>query len=249
MKQFGRKPARRDPRVPTLSKYTRRLSLAPPAPAADYYSKVASWGMALNDTLGDCTIASIAHCIEQWSAYSGSAAAAPTDADVLAAYEAWCGYSPRDPSSDQGGDEVTVLTAWMTGGFGAGDRLTSFCTLNISDLDEIRDAVAWFGNAYLGINCPQSAVADTSVWDVVPGSPIAGGHAVPIVGYDAKYFYVVSWGMLIPATPAFIGSYLEEAYALRSADWMAANGDTPSGLDLAQLDADMAALQALAPSS
>ena len=243
--KLGRRPVRRDSRIPCLARYTRAISLPPPP--AVVVPPALDWPMDLNDQIGDCTIAAAAHAMQLWTAAVISTAESPLkimpDAEVLAAYEQIGGYDPANPDTDRGCVEVDVLETWMNTGI-AGDKLDAYCSLNITDPDELKDAVNWFGCAYLGINCPKSAIEDTRRWDVVPGSPIEGGHAIICVGYDPENFYMVSWGKLIPASPAFVTQYLEEAYAPLSRDFVGEWGTTPAGLDLAQLEADMGLLRA-----
>ena len=59
--------------------------------------------MFLNDSLGDCVIAAMAHMIMQWSYYAsgGSGMYTPTDQQVLAAYEILGGYQPGNPDKPQ----------------------------------------------------------------------------------------------------------------------------------------------------
>lgn len=235
--RLGRRPARRDSRIPALARYKRGVALPPPPSAV--LPPQRNWTMSLNDQIGDCTIAGVAHCKQVWTGES------MTDAEVLATYEQIGGYSPTDPTSDQGCVEVDVLQTWMQTGI-AGDKLAGYCAVNIADFDELKDAVHWFGAVYLGINCPESALSNTQLWDVVPGSPNAGGHAIIGVGYDdAKDLaYVVSWGKLVPVTRAFVGKYLEEAYALLSQDMLVnPAGVGPARLDWATLTADMQILR------
>jgi hypothetical protein len=47
---------------------------------------------------------------------------------------------------------------------------------------------------------------------------------------------------LMPAAHNFVADYCEEAYAVLSTAWIEKNGQAPSGLDLAALQADLAAL-------
>lgn len=234
---LGRLPPKRSYKIPSLSKYTRAIAL--PQPPVVCTPPCVSFGMCLNDQIGDCTIAGVAHLIQLWN---GNVL---TDAQVLTAYEQIGGYDPAKPDSDQGCAETDVLTAWMTSGI-SNDTLAGYTSLNVTDLDEIRDAINWFGAVYIGLNLPQSAESNTTLWDVLPNDPIAGGHCVILVGYD-DHFYAVSWGMLIPCTVAFLGAYMEEAYAPLNKDYVANNGKTPSGLDWSALETDMALLKGQAP--
>lgn len=250
MKKLGRLPARRDHRVKALAKYTRALALAPPPPVPPHHglAKSLDFPMSLNDQIGDCTAAGWGHIIQLWTAAAG-VMRVPTDAEVLAVYEQTGGYDPQDPNTDRGAVEQDVLQAWLKGL--QGDTLEAYAAINTSDLDEMRDAICWFGGAYIGVNLPQSALDDDALWDYVPGSGIVGGHCVVLLDYDIQrpsdgrpYFYGVSWGKLIAISDEFLTHYLDEAYALLNKDFIRECGKTPGGLDLNQLVADMQAIRA-----
>jgi hypothetical protein len=75
-------------------------------------------------------------------------------------------------------------------------------------------------------------------WDVVPGMTLDGGHDVPMVDYDNKYVYVVTWGALQPVTYAFLAAkygngtpVLEEAHVELDKEWLAKNGNSPAGFN------------------
>ena len=61
--RLGKAPARHDLR--RMARATVAISKLPPAPeAVDWTDGIATWGMMLNDRLGDCTIAGVAHAIQ-----------------------------------------------------------------------------------------------------------------------------------------------------------------------------------------
>ena len=64
-------------------------------------------------------------------------------------------------------------------------------------------------------------------------SNLAGFGCAPVL--DA-----VTWGTTQRMTPAWLAKYCDELYAPLTAKWIEANGDAPSGFDLAQLTADLA---------
>jgi hypothetical protein len=81
------------------------------------------------------------------------------------------------------------------------------------------------------------------VWDVVADDGgIDGGHCVFVAGYDAGTFTFISWGQVFKMTRAFWQKYVDEAHALLLATWVK-NNMTPSGFNLAQLQADLAAIK------
>ncbi len=248
--RLGRRARRPGTRVPRLDGLAMPVQLPPPV--QDWHSRVASWPMMLNDQLGDCTCAAVGHAIQQWSTYAG-APLVMSDAQVQALYAAAAGYRPGDPATDRGAVEADVLACWTRPGVDMGravpDVLTGFAEVAPADHAQVRQAVAWFANLYIGLALPLSAQRQ-GVWDVprggargqgAPGS--WGGHAVLVVGYDPQGLVCVTWGALKRMTWAFWDAYVDEAYALLSRDFVTTTGTVPDGLSWAQLQADMAGLQ------
>jgi hypothetical protein len=216
------------------------LSTLPTAPtSADYTFGITSWGMMKNDSLGDCTIAGPGHMIQSWTASSGSEATVP-DSVILGAYEAWDGYVNGDPSTDNGGDILTVCQDWQTNGLG-GYGITAHAEVNMTQL-RWQQGVYVFGGLNTGVQLPISAQSQVgSLWDVVgdgqtgdsaPGS--WGGHCTAIVGYDTDGVTLVTWGALQRATWAFVMAYYDEAHAIISP-----NFKTPAGINVSDLAADL----------
>lgn len=211
----------------------------------DWATKVPSWPMYLNDQIGDCTCAAVGHIIEAQTAYS-SREFSVTDSEVLSMYEAVGHYVPGDPSTDNGAVMQDVLQYWHDTGI-AGHKIDSFASIGeFNNVWLLKQALEIFGTVYIGINCPQSALDQFNageVWSYVPGSPIAGGHAVPIqrqypVGEVYGIIDVVTWGEIHPMTIKFAKNYIEEAWVVIDNDWIEANGTAPNGLNLRELQAD-----------
>jgi len=242
--KLGRHPAKNDSRTLKLGKYLK--SELPPAPAkVDWTKGIANWGMMLNDVHCDCTIASAAHAIQVWSANTGREVTIP-DPVVLRYYEKWVGYNPSNPASDKGAAELDVLKTWQKSAFD-GHKLLAFADPVYTEIEEIRHAIALFGGVYIGLNLPATAKTQ-AVWDVVPdGGDEAkagswGGHAVFVPSYDAHTFTCITWGALKPMTLAFWKTYVDEAHALLSHDWLASKG-SPAGFDLEELKKDLELIQ------
>jgi hypothetical protein len=243
-RMLGKLPPRHDDRTLQLSKYVEALP-HPPA-ACDYTNKVPSWPMYGNDTLGDCVAAAGGHMVEQWS-YEAGKPFLPSQAEIVAFYQN-SGYNPADPSTDQGWDLLSALKIWRTAGI-AGHIIAAFLQLQTGNLEQLKQAVYLFGNAYIGLALPLTAQGQ-ALWSVpasvtgdgAPGS--WGGHCVPIVGYAAYKQTCVTWGALLNLTPAFYSTYSDEAYAVLSQDWVDKNAKAPNGFDLDQLAADLAEVTA-----
>jgi hypothetical protein len=251
---LGRRPARLDTRTLRFATYAKAL---PPAPdLCDWAKHTPAWPMMLNDRLGDCTIASAGHLIQEWTAnaYGGTGAVVP-DAEILETYQAVTGYNPSDPNSDRGAYEIDVLNYWRTKGVG-GHKIWAYASVSPKNHEHVKQATYLFGGLYIGLALPIAAQAQLDAgqaWDVTvarlrgkwqPGS--WGGHAVPIVAYDASWITVVTWGRLQKMSWSFHDAYCEEAYAvLGGSDWMKGkNPVAPNGFDLATLQADLKAVAA-----
>jgi len=58
-----------------------------------------------------------------------------------------------------------------------------------------------------------------------------GGHAVPIVGYDADNVYIVTWGKVQSMTWGCYSDVVEEAWAAILPEWLSSAGEDPEGVD------------------
>jgi hypothetical protein len=228
----GRLPAHPEDTHPRLHLSPYLTAAAPPS-SVDWHSEVPGWPMYLNDQIGDCTEAMVGHIVEAASTYGRDATVMVGDQDVLTAYERVSGYNPADPSTDQGAVLQDVYGDWRKVGVG-GHRNLVFAQVNHRNLDEVRQSVAHFGAAGLGIVVTQSMMDDFDAgepWARSTGQQL-GGHAVPIVGYDAKYVYVVTWGRVQAMTWACLVAVTDEAWAAVLPEWLNAAGHDPEGLDL-----------------
>lgn len=243
--RLGRKAVKTDSRTRRMTSYFSETLPAPP-PTCDWTKGVKDWGMMLNDTLGDCTIAGLGHAIQVWSLNTGTEVTIQDNA-VEAAYSAWDGYVQGDSSTDNGGVELDVLTNFKRDGL-AGNKLIGFADPNLANLTEVKQSIALFGGVYIGVSLPATAQGQDQ-WQVIPddGSGNAepgswGGHCVFVPAYNNAGFVCITWGKLMPITYDFWRKYVDEAHTLLSPNWIAANG-SPSGFNLDQLTADIAAIR------
>jgi hypothetical protein len=252
--RLGKKPPRIDKRTLRFGKYL-TPALPPPPASITYYTAVPTWPMMCNDTYLDCTCAAAGHLVEQWTQQAGGTAEIIPDADILAAYHVVGG------GVDQGADLLAVLNYWEQTGIptsGAPDKITAYAAIEPTNSTEAQDAVAIFGGLYIGLALPDFAAnpSDENLLDVpwvLPAGPTPppnpkNGHCVCAVGYDANQLYVITWGAVKTMSWAFWEAYCDEAYAIISPDWLSAKGTTVEGFNLAQLRADLTAIQS-APSA
>ena len=230
---LGRRPAKRDPRVPRLSAVAGDL---PPAPDSYgvYAERVSSWILGENDKIGDCTCVGPANVILALTTLAGDARRV-SDSDIVAFYAAVSGYTPANPDSDQGAMIEDVLAAWNRRGLAA-DRLDGFATIEPSDHARIKQAIALLGPVDLGLNLPNGWM-QAQTWDVSnAGEGIAGGHCVTAIGYDAASLQIVSWGQVFTMTWDGWDAFVDEAHALLSRDALTRAGRDVAGVDWAGLE-------------
>jgi len=240
-RMLGKLPPRRDRRTLKLGRYTKKLAPAPRE--CDRTAKVTNLGMMFNDTVGDCTCAAVGHVIQVWTANQGAQYVVP-DTSILELYEDVSGYNPQDPSSDQGAVEIDVLNYWRKHPL-VGHSLLAYASIKPQATEEIRQAVYYFGAAYVGVALPLTAQNQSGTWTVTSlkgdGAPGSwGGHAVPIVAYDQHTVTFITWGSYQKASWNWLWAYLDECYALLGLDWLGTSGKTPDGFDLATLRMDLA---------
>lgn len=241
------------PTKPVLTLANFLPSSLPPAPAAvDNYSGV-DFPMYANDRVGDCAIASPAHLIGGWTQKAGGKPLLFTDSQIIAEYSAVSGYDPRTGANDNGCTLEDVQERWLrTGLFGR--KVVAYAGVNAADHSTVRQGAFIFGGATIGLNMPaawQNATGPGGVWDAGNGFNYRpgtwGGHAVPILGYDDRYYYVVTWGHVQKLTPAALQTYCLGVFVNLSEDWVAANKKSPSGFDVAALIAAFDVLNGAAP--
>lgn len=230
--KLGALPPVRPYGLAELAVYAKGKIPAPPASVAA--PAVPSWGMFLNDTYGDCTVAGVAHAIEAWNVEVNERDPIPTDEETKAAYFALTG------GADSGCVEADVLKTWHNEGL-FGHKIAGYAPVGVHDLTGFHQAVAFYGGAYLGVALPASAqeqFAYQEEWDVVPGSPIEGGHCILAVGYDQHSVQCVTWGSVVNVSYPWLAHYLTETWAIIGNQFTEA-GKGPL-LDLATLQADLA---------
>jgi hypothetical protein len=247
--KLGKQAVRHDPRTLLLASYMTPALPAPP-PSLDLATNVkGAWGMMDNDQIGDCTCAAAGHLMMEWTANAKPKMFTPTDAQIVAAYSAITGYNPKTGANDNGAVEIDVLNYWRQQGI-AGHQITAFVATEPANHTHIMDSVWIFGGCYIGLQLPKTAQAQTQnnqPWSVPPqgtsgdGAPGSwGGHAVPVVAYDARSLTVVTWGALQTMTWGFWAAYCDEAYAIISSDFLTGAQKTPQGFNMQQLQSDLA---------
>ena len=236
-----------------LRDYRTSVALPTPPPACSYAAKAATSlsQVYLNDQLGDCVIAAMAHAVGVFTGNAGLPPAQFTPAQITALYSAIGGYVPGDESTDNGCDERTAMAYWQQHGAPAGShQITGWVSIDGTNAARVRTALWLFENLVFGVELPDQWVDDPKPgfsWDVAGAANPDNGHCFLGVGYDQTGVIVDSWGMLGKITYQAIAAYATaggsgELYAVISPEVIArATAKSPTGYDWAQLQADFSA--------
>jgi len=241
--RFGKHPPKVDYRTLRFATYATSKLPAPP-PALNVLSRVykeldttnatALFPMDGNDTLGDCTIAALAHADTVYNGLIAKPAKIMAQQDVIKLYEQMTG------GVDSGLNELDVLNYWQSNGVN-GDKILAFTSINPKNHTHIQQAIQLFGGVYLGFQVQKNCVQEFDAhkpW--TPGPLTHDGHAVYAVAYDQKEVTVLTWGNTQLATWAWWDECVDEAYAILPPE--AANPGFAPGFNITQLQADLAAV-------
>lgn len=259
--KFGRVPF--DPEVKhlVLEKYLNprakmcRSGLPPVAwtEDVDRSSRVSSIPMYLNDQIGDCTIAGIAHLYGAVSVYGGHPEVMFEDGEIQSVYSRVSGYVPGNANTDNGALCSTVLADNKANGIsdtaGIVHKNLGYAKLgNPADEELVAQCLDVFGSLYVGFNVQSHMMtefSDGQVWTWQNGDSLDGGHCVVLqrrypCGSMHGVLEYYSWGQRQRADFGWQANAVEEAWVVVTPEWITANGATVEGMDLQQLLADMA---------
>jgi hypothetical protein len=248
-KRTGKRAPRIDPRTLQLRDYLKLPPVHAPFPPAEvsWIMEVSDWGMLANDTLGDCVPAAMLHMAQQWTHYAKNELV-PSDSEAISLYSAIGGYVPGNPSTDNGCDMLTALNYWHNTGIQIGNaihKIDGYVQVDPLNALEVQTSIQIFGNVFTGIALPVSAQTQTG-WTVPNGGLVGdgspgswGGHCLPGMGRSPETVSFITWGARMKMSHNFFTGYVDELYAVLSLDWLESSGMSPSGLDLAQLQADI----------
>jgi hypothetical protein len=240
--RFGKHPPRIDYRTLRFGNYL-TPAIAPP-PASDnvltrIYQNLHTTDPTMlfpidgNDTLGDCTIAALAHAETTYHGLVGTEQILSKQAVVKL-------YLHLTGGLDTGLNELDVLSYWRQHPV-SGDKILAYVSLDPKNHTHVEQAIHLFGGVYLGFQVQESCVQEFEAgqpW--TPGPLTTDGHAVFAVGYDQNMVTVLTWGNTQQGTWAWWDECVDEAYALLPPE--AAKPGFAPGFNIAQLSADLAAV-------
>ena len=264
--KLGRLPIKFHPKTLSLAKYLtadgKRWASALPSPDEkvfrEYKTPANAMLMLGNDDWGDCTCAGILNKFISDSCHTGSVII-PSTADALGLYSAVTGFninagSPGNNPTDNGANMTDVLAYAMNTGITIGGKvykILAWAQVNIGNLIERKVACDYFNGTYVGVNLPESAQSQfvegqQCSFEIVPGSPNAGGHCMFRPGYGSQGEAFVTWAnWFVKASALWASAYVDEEYVIITEQMFDAISKLSfTGLDLATLEADINLLNA-----
>jgi hypothetical protein len=211
--KFGRKPPKNAPALMLADILT---GVIPEHPLSeDYLARLKNWQMLGNDRYGDCVAVTWANMRRLVTGVLTPVECYPTLDQVISLYKT---QNPNFPTQDDGMDIQTCLEYLAHNGGPDGGRLVAFAKVNISNLEEVKAALAIFGCLWIGIYVQQANMTHFNQgvpWDYVPGSPNEGGHSILGGGYlgaatnDVRF---ITWAQETGFTDNFWNRQTEEAW-------------------------------------
>jgi len=241
--RFGKHPPKLDYRTLRFSNYLTSKVAAPPASfdvLARVYKNLKTqdptklFPMDGNDTLGDCTIAALAHAVTTFRGLTGKKKQIMSQQAVVKLYYHLTG------GIDSGLNELDVMNYWHSN-IAGGDEILAFAKIDVKNHTHVKQAIQLFGGCYLGFQVQENAIQDFDArqpW--TPGQLTNDGHAVFAVAYDATGVTVLTWGNTQKATWGWWDECVDEAYAILPPE--AKKPNFAPGFNFAQLQADLGAV-------
>lgn len=186
---------------------------------------VKNWGDDGNLDYGDCGVAGVDHVFKADAATTGlyDAESWPTRNEIVNYYFKYTG------GQDSGVVLADFLAYVRKNGFLRGHTISAYAPVSVHDIPTIQAATWLYDSTYTGIvvtEAMQQAFEDEVPWNTSQlSSPVAGGHCVPLVGFDDKHLYCVTWGEIQPITYPMWHYISSEAWAIITGEFDKRGGD------------------------
>ena len=186
-----------------------------------------------NDTVGNCTIAALAHASTVFNGLVGVR-------NVMTAAQCTELYFQLTGGADSGLDCLTVLNYWKAAAVN-GEKILGYAAVDVTNKHEVKQAIQLFGGVYVGFQVQMNCVNefDWNQW-WKPGPLTADGHCPFVIGFDKFSVQCLTWGGLQHGSWGWWGECVEEAYVILPPQ--ATSASFAPGFNFAQLQADLAAL-------
>jgi hypothetical protein len=240
--RFGKHPPQVDYRTLRLRTYL-TPAIAPPPASYNALDRVYQnlnttdptqlYPMDGNDTLGDCTIAALAHAETTYRGLVGARGIMSKPAVVKL-------YMHLTGGVDSGLNELAVLNYWRQHRV-SGDEIIGYASIDPKNHTHVEQAINLFGGVYLGFQVQENCLQQFDAHQPWTPAPLTNdGHAVFAVAYNQTGVTVLTWGNTQQGTWAWWDECVDEAYAILPPQALRP-GFAP-GFNSAQLQADLTAV-------
>jgi len=225
--RLGKKPYEHDERTLMMGKYILPDIVVPPTFDFDATRRpfpTPDWG---NFDYGDCVIAGEANQTLRLERIEAHRTVPLTDDDAIDRYKKLTGCVSPGDANDTGLEIIAAMRDWKNNGFYMNTRgrifnIAAYGELDPQDQQITRAATFLLHGVQWGFWLPEAAKEMTKerVWDYngetgpewKPGS--WGGHCVYSKKFDEDSHTVLTWGMEVAVSNAFIDRYADEAWAV-----------------------------------
>ena len=236
--RFGKLPPKIDYRTISFGNYLKDDIPNPPS-CTNHIERVSTelqhppeylFPMYSNDSLGDCTIAGMAHGV---TVYNGMVKEEhiPSEKEVVRIYFHLTG------GIDSGLYMLDVVKFWRATGI-ENHRVYAYASVSSHNHEHVMQAIWLFGGVFIGFQCQEKVVEEFRArkpWQ--PGIKLNAGHAVFVTGYSRDEVEVLTWGTTQKGTWAWWDEHVDEAYVLLPPE-ASQEGFTP-GFDFERLKKDL----------
>jgi hypothetical protein len=240
--RFGKHPPKIDYRTLRFRSYL-TPALPPPPPALNVLDRVFRamdtrdvahlFPMDGNDTLGDCTIAGVAHAVTTFSGLLGRQ-------NIMRQQSVVKLYMHLTGGVDSGLNMLDVVGYWRQHAV-SHDKILGYVSIDPKNHTHVQQAIQLFGGVYLGFQVQENCIQQFDAKQPWTPAPLTNeGHAVFAVGYDANEVQVLTWGSTQQGQWDWWDECVDEAYAILPPQ--AADPEFAPGFNLQQLNADLQAV-------
>lgn len=256
-RKLGKLPARRDRRIPPLTKHL--PTLAAPPQNVNWYAAVPLVPMLGNDKWGDCVPCTVCHYLQLAKKYvAPSGFLQATEDEALAIYSAVTGFNasagpPGSNPTDQGTYMLGpggMVEYWIKHGVTVGgklDKLEAVAQVDVKNHTLMKQALWLFGALLVGAEIAEGDMEVEFMWQLGSRTgQILGGHEFLVVGYETlasgfTVWDIHTWDGHRRMTSDWMDAALDEAIIVYNDAFINSRGMTGAGVTKEALLEDMKA--------
>jgi hypothetical protein len=201
--------------------------------------------MDLNDRFGDCVVACADHSFQAIHSQLVGPYTNWSEATIVNYFKSQNpDFNPATDAGDNGMVVQVFLELLRKQGL-----IVAFAQVDHTNTEEVKAACYLFLALMAGATLTQANIDQFDKgepWDFDAKGEAIGGHAFPLVGYDASDLYAVTWAALQQTTQAFLGSAIDELWVPFTPDHFA-NPTFRASIDQDKLIADFSAMTGAPP--